>query len=84
LIYSKEEAHMKMVREVTIGFQGAGKKIERVTATVPAEWISGAHDALSEIYNNSKLRTRLSVAPGTALWAEISEPYDDSPAAWGA
>jgi hypothetical protein len=67
---------MALVRDVTVGFRGANNKIERVITTVPAEWVSGELDALAEIYDNSKLRTRLSVAPGSAIWAEISDPYE--------
>lgn len=69
---------MAMIREVTVGFQGQNRKIERVSATIPAEWVSGKRDALTEIYENDRLRTRLSVTPGSALWAEIGDPYDDS------
>ena len=65
-----------LVREVTVGFQGPNKKIERVSATVPADWISGKRDALVEVYENTQLRARLAVTPGTALWAEISDPFD--------
>ena len=65
-----------LVREVTVGFQGPNKKIERVSATVPADWITGTRDALVEVYNNAQLRTRLAVTPGTALWAEIGDPFE--------
>ena len=67
---------MALVRTVTVGFQGANKKIERVTVNIPADWVSGERDALHEIHDNEKLRTRLAVTPGTALWAEIGEPWD--------
>jgi hypothetical protein len=70
---------MAIVRSVHVGFQGANRKIEQYSTTIPADWVSGEKDALTEVYENQKLRTRLSVAPGTAIWAEISEPYDDSP-----
>lgn len=70
---------MAMVRDVTIGFQGAGKKIETVHATIPADWVSGENDALSEIEENPKVRSRIAVVLGTALWAKIGDPYDDSP-----
>jgi hypothetical protein len=67
---------MSLLRQVTVGFRGANNKIERVTTSIPAEWVSGDRDALAEIYDNPKLRTRLSVAPGSAVWAEISDPFD--------
>lgn len=70
---------MAMVRAVRVGFKGANGKIERVETTVPADWISGDKDALTEIFDNDKVRTRLSVTPGAAIWAEISAPYDNSP-----
>jgi hypothetical protein len=72
---------MTLKRDVTVGFRGANNKIERVVVTVPAEWISGEKDAMREIVENQKLRTRLSVNPEAALWVEISEPYDDD-AVW--
>lgn len=71
-------ASMAMVRQVEVGFQGANRKIEKVSTTIPADWVTGQKDALSEVYENQKLRTRLSVQPGTAVWAEISDPFDDS------
>ena len=70
---------MAIVRDLTVGFRGANSKIERVSTTIPADWVSGERDALAEIYDNQKLRTRLSVAAGTAIWAEIGDPYDDKP-----
>jgi hypothetical protein len=70
---------MAMVRTVSVGFQGANRKIEQISSTIPADWVTGDRDALHEIYNNEKLRTRISVAPSTAIWAEISAPFDDSP-----
>jgi hypothetical protein len=69
-----------LLREVIVGFQGPNKKIEQVSVSVPADWISGSRDALVEIHENQQLRTRLAVAPGAALWAQISDPYEDSPA----
>jgi hypothetical protein len=68
---------MALKRDVTVGFRGANNKIERVNVVVPAEWISGDKDAMREIVENTKLRTRLSVNPETALWVEIGEEYDD-------
>lgn len=71
-----------MVRDVTVGFRGANNKIEKVSDAVPAEWITGDRDALAEIYDNPKLRTRISVAEGAAIWAQIGDPYDNSPQAY--
>lgn len=76
---STYEEEMAMVRTVTVGFQDANRKIEQVSSTIPADWVTGDKDALFEIYNNDRLRTRLSVAATTALWAEISDAFDDSP-----
>ena len=73
---------MTMVRDVTVGFQGAGKKIESVHATIPADWVTGENDALSEIEDNPKVRSRIAVALGTAVYAKIGDPYDDSPQAY--
>lgn len=67
---------MALVRSVTIGFRAANNKIERVETTIPADWVSGDRDALSEIYDNPKVRTKISVAEGAAIWAEIGEPWD--------
>jgi hypothetical protein len=73
---------MAMVRDVTVGFRGANNKIEKVSDAVPADWIIGDRDALAEIYDNPKLRTRISVAEGAAIWAQIGDPYDDTPQAY--
>jgi hypothetical protein len=67
---------MSLLRAVSVGFQGPNRKIEEVTATIPAEWVTGDRDALTEIYENNKLRTRIAVTPGAALWAKISDPYN--------
>jgi hypothetical protein len=67
---------MPFVRTITVGFQGANRKIEKVSVDVPAAWVSGDRDALFEIEHNERLRTRLAVTPGTALWAEIGEPWN--------
>jgi hypothetical protein len=68
---------MALKRDVTVGFRGANNKIERVDVVVPAEWVSGDKDAMREIVENAKLRTRLSVNPEAALWVQISDVYDD-------
>ena len=73
-----KERLMTMVRDVEIGFQGAGRKLETVRTTIPAEWVSGENDAMSEVEDNPKVRTRIAIALGSALWAKISEAYDDS------
>jgi hypothetical protein len=73
------EGEVALMREVRIGFRGANNKIERVSVSVPAEWISGNRDAKVEILENEKLRTRLSVNPDAAVWIEISDPYNDTP-----
>lgn len=70
---------MGMRRAVTVGFRGANNKIEQVSVSVPAEWISGTRDAMSELVENSQLKTRLSVNPAAAIWVEISEPYEENP-----
>jgi hypothetical protein len=69
---------MALLRAIEVGFEGPNKKIERVNDVVPAEWITGKRDALTEIYENENLRTRLAVKPGAAIWAKISEPTDYS------
>lgn len=67
------------MRVVTVGFRGANNKLEQISTTIPADWVTGERDALTEVYDNQKLRTRLSVAPNNAVWAEISDPFDDQP-----
>jgi len=67
---------MASIRTVTVGFQGPNRNIERVTIQIPADWVTGERDALVEIENNERLRTRLAVRHGAALWAEIGEPWE--------
>ncbi len=72
---------MALIRDVSVGFQGSSGKIERVEAQIPADWVSGEKDALHEIYENQRVRTRIAVTPGSALWATIGEPWDPVAAA---
>jgi len=69
---------MALKRDVTVGFRGANNKIERVIVTIPAEWVRGDRDAMLELTDNAKLRTRLSVAANAPIWVEIGDQYDDS------
>ena len=65
-----------LVRTVEVGFKGANNKLEKVSDEVPAEWISGENDAMAEVVNNAKLRTRFAVNPMAVVYARISEPWD--------
>jgi hypothetical protein len=67
---------MSLTRLVIVGFRGPGGKIEKVTQEIPADWVTGELDALHEVYNNQRLRTKIAVAPDTVIWAQISDPRD--------
>jgi hypothetical protein len=67
---------MALIRSVTVGIRVSGSKIQEIVDHIPAEWVVGDKDALSEIYDNQQLRSIISVAPGQAVWAKISKPYE--------
>jgi len=67
---------MALVRTVTVGFRGAGGKLEKVEDQVPADWLSGDGDAMEEVKTNKKLRTRIAVDPNAVIYAKIGDPWD--------
>lgn len=77
-LISETEGDMAMVRTVIVGVRGANNKLETHRTSIPADWVDGNKDALKELYDNDQLRTKISVAPGAAVFCEIGEPHDPS------
>lgn len=70
---------MALVRTVTVGIRDAGGKVHVVTHDVPEDWASGERDAMVEVAENERLRTRFAVDPASVVYAKIGEPRDPNP-----
>lgn len=70
--------HRSMAYERTISvlLKLPGNKTQTLTESVPAEWISGEKDAISEVLENPKIRTKIAVVAEHVISAQISDPYD--------
>lgn len=67
---------MALVRSVRVLVKLPGNKTQTLSENIPAEWVTGEKDALSEVLENPKLRTKISVMPDHVISAQISDPYD--------
>jgi hypothetical protein len=53
-----------------------GNKTQTLTERIPADWVSGEKDALSEVLENKKIRTKIAVVAENVISAQISDPRD--------
>jgi hypothetical protein len=67
---------MALVRTITVLLKLPGNKTQKITERVPAEWITGDKDAISEVLENPKVRTRIAVAADHVISVQISNPWD--------
>lgn len=69
---------MAYIRTVTVLVKLPGNKSETLVESIPADWVSGDKDAISEVLENPKIRTRIAVVPEYIISAQITEPWDPS------
>ena len=69
---------MTMVRRVTVLVKLPGNKTQSLSENIPADWVTGEKDALSEVLENPKIRTKIAVVADHVISAQISDPWDPS------
>jgi hypothetical protein len=67
---------MALTRTITVLLKLPGNKTQSIVESVPAEWISGDKDAISELLENPKIRTKIAVVVEHVISVQISDPYD--------
>ena len=67
---------MALIRTVTVLLKLPGNKTETIKEHVPAGWISGKKDAISEILENEQVRTKIAVVAEHVISVQIGEPWD--------
>jgi hypothetical protein len=67
---------MALYRTITVLLKLPGNKTQTIAERVPAEWITGDKDAMSELLDNPQVRTRISVAADHVISVQITNPYD--------
>lgn len=70
-----------MIRTIKVLVKLPGNKTQTLTETVPADWISGNRDALTELLQNEKVRTKISVQPDHVISVQISDPWNPAASA---
>ena len=75
-LYRPAREHVAMIRTIKVLVKLPGNKTQTLTETVPAEWITGDRDALSELLQNDKVRTKISVNADHVVSVQISEPWN--------
>jgi hypothetical protein len=71
---------MALLRTITVLVKLPGNKTETLRQNVPAEWISGDKDAMSEVIDNPKVRTKISVVREHLISVQIGDPWDSAAA----
>lgn len=69
---------MATIRTITVLVKLPGNKTQTLKQNVPAEWIAGDRDAMSELLQNDKVRTKISVQAEQVISVQISDPYDST------
>jgi hypothetical protein len=70
------ELKMSLIRTVKVIVKLPGNKTETLTESIPGEWVAGDKDALSEVLENPKIRTKIAVVQEHVISAQISDPWD--------
>lgn len=69
---------MALIRTLTVLVKLPGNKTEKLVENIPADWVTGEKDALSEVLENAQIRTRIAVVQEYIISAQISQPWDPS------
>jgi len=67
---------MALERTITVLLKLPGNKTQTITQSVPADWINGDKDAISEVLENPRVRTKIAVVADHVISVQISEPWD--------
>ena len=67
---------MSLVRTISVLVKLPGNKTQTIRENVPADWITGEKDAISEILENQKVRTKIAVVADHIISVQISNPWD--------
>jgi hypothetical protein len=67
---------MALVRTIRVLVKLPGNKTQTITESVPADWVSGEKDAITEVLENAKVRTKIAVSADYLISAQISDPWD--------
>jgi hypothetical protein len=71
---------MALVRMIKVLVKLPGNKTETLRDTIPADWVSGDKDAISEVLQNPKVRTKIAVVAEHIISVQIGDPYDPAEA----
>ena len=67
---------MALQRMITVLVKLPGNKTQTLEESVPAEWVSGERDAISEVLQNEQVRTKIAVLAEHVISVQISDPFD--------
>jgi hypothetical protein len=67
---------MALIRTIRVMVKLPGNKTETITEHIPADWVAGDKDALSEVLENPRIRTKIAVVQEHVISAQISDPWE--------